>query len=215
MNASYLKKARIVLFFFALLAGSNLRATESWKEVESESGVTIYERWVKVSGDLAVKERKGEMIIKGTMSAVINTLNDPSKNKLWMENVSDAFLVKKESDREWSSYTYFALPWPFESRDMVAFSRLNYCGQTCATIEMISRENDLPVKQNVKRLTDYKATWTITDLGNGRIFISLSAISLTTPEFPRFLQDPVVRGVFMRNMLKLKGILCDKYQIPS
>ena len=208
MKASCLKKARILLIFFALLAGSDLMAVESWKEVKSESGVTIYERWVKISGALTVKERKGEMTINGSMNSVVNLLCDPSNSKQWMENVSVAYLIKKESEREWASYTYFSLPWPFENRDMVAVSLLNYSGSTSATIEMISRENELPVKKNVKRLSDYKATWKITDLGNGRIFISLSAISFTSPEFPRFIQDPVVRGVFMRNMLKLKGMLC-------
>ena len=208
MKTSYLKKARIRLIFFALLAGSNLMAAESWKEVKSESGVIIYERWVKVSSALTVKERKGEMTINGSMNSVVNLLRDPSNLKHWMENVSDAYLVRKESEREWASYTYFSLPWPFENRDMVAYSQLNYCGSASATIEMVSRATDLPVKKNVKRLTDYKATWKITDLGNGRIFISLSAISFTSPEFPRFIQDPVVRGVFMRNMLKLKGMLC-------
>jgi len=207
MKASYLKIARILLFFIALQAGGNLMAAESWKEVKSESGVVIYERWVKVSSALTVRERKGEMTIIGSMNSVVSLLSDPSNSKHWMENVSDAYLVRKESDREWASYTYFSLPWPFENRDMVAVSRLNYCSTKYATIEMTSKENDLPVKKNVKRLSDYKATWKITDLGNGRIFISLSAISYTTPEFPRFIQDPVVRGVFMRNMLKLKGML--------
>jgi hypothetical protein len=208
MKVSYLKKTRILLFFFALQAGGNLLAAETWKEVKSESGVVIYERWVKLSGDLTVRERKGEMTINGCMNSVVSLLRDPSNSIHWMENVSDAYLVRRESDREWASYTYFSLPWPFENRDMVAVSHLNYCSPTYATIEMTSRANDLPVKKNVKRLTDYKATWKITDLGNGRIFISLSAISFTSPEFPRFIQDPVVRGVFMRNMLKLKGMLC-------
>ncbi|MCK9204724.1 MAG: hypothetical protein M0P58_09875 [Bacteroidales bacterium] len=208
MKASDFKKVRNSLLFLVLLTGSHLMAAGSWKEVRSESGITIYERWVKVTSDLTVKERKGEMTIQGSMSSVVNLLSDPSKSKIWMENVSDAYLVKKESDKVWASYTYFSLPWPFENRDMVSVSHLNYEDPSSATIEMISNENALPLKKNVKRLINYKATWKITDLGNGRVFISLSTISRTSPEFPRFIQDPAVRKIFMRNMLKLKEIFC-------
>ena len=190
-----------------MLIVSNLIAAENWEKIESKSGITIYERWVKVSNNVIVKERKGEMVITSTMNSVLNTLNDPSKTKIWMENVSDAYLINKESEKEWSSYTYFSLPWPIENRDMVAVSKLNYNNPKCATIEMISKENSLPLKKNVKRLIDYKAIWKIADLGNGHIFVSLSAISKTPPEFPRFIMDPIVRGAFLRNLLKLKVII--------
>ena len=207
MKMSKFKKAKVSLLLLLMLTVSNLIAAENWEKIESKSGITIYERWVKVSNNVIVKERKGEMVITSTMNSVLNTLNDPSKTKIWMENVSDAYLINKESEKEWSSYTYFSLPWPIENRDMVAVSKLNYNNPKCATIEMISKENSLPLKKNVKRLIDYKATWKITDIGNGHIFVSLSAISKTPPEFPRFIMDPIVRGAFLRNLLKLKVII--------
>ena len=191
-----------------MLTASHSFATESWEKVDSKSGITIYERWVNITKDLSVKERKGEMTIPGSMNSVICTLCDPSKTKLWMENVSDAYLIKKENENMWSSYTFFSLPWPFESRDLVAVSKLNYITPTMATIEMISKENTLPEKKNVKRFMNYKAIWKIADLGNGNVYLSFSAISYTAPEFPRFIQDPVVRGAFLRNLLNLKVILC-------
>ncbi len=196
------------MLLLVLLCGGRLMAAETWKEVESKSGITIYERWVKVRSDLTVKERKGEMTIQGNLNSVVDLLSDPSKVKLWMENVSEAYLVKKESEKEWASYTYFSLPWPFENRDMVSVSKLDFNNPASATIEMISKENALPTKKNVKRLANYKATWKIADLGNGHIFISFSTISYTSPEYPRFIQDPIVRKVFMRNLLKLKVAFC-------
>jgi len=103
MKVSELKSARVTLVLFILLTGGHLMAAETWKEVESKSGITIYERWVKINSNLTVKERKGEMTIKGSVNSVVDLLSDPSKAKLWMENVSEAYLVKKESDREWAS----------------------------------------------------------------------------------------------------------------
>jgi hypothetical protein len=51
MRESNLQKVRISLMLFAFLTGNHLMAAESWKEVKSESGITIYERWVKVTGE--------------------------------------------------------------------------------------------------------------------------------------------------------------------
>jgi hypothetical protein len=203
-----IKKAKIILALFFLFPAGYLTASGPWEEIDSRSGITIYERWVTINNDMKVRERRGEMTITSEMSSVINILCDPSKTNLWMENVSDAYLVNKASDNEWSSYTYFSMPWPFASRDMVSVSRLDYSDPSSVTIEMISMEKALPKKENVIRLENYKATWKIKDLGNGQIFVSLSAISFTSPEFPRLLMDPVVRGVFMRNMLRLKVLFC-------
>jgi hypothetical protein len=202
------KNAGSCLVLFLLITGGRLLANEPWKEVDTQSGITIYERWVRISDELTVRERKGEMTINCTMSSVINILSDPSRTSLWMENVTDAYLVSRRSNIEWAYYTYFSMPWPLENRDMVSLAKLNYSDPSSATIEMISLENALPVKDNVVRLMDFKATWKITDLGNGSVFVSLSAISYRSPEFPRFIMDPVVRGVFMRNLIKLKVLVC-------
>jgi hypothetical protein len=207
MKASDFNIASTSLLLFVLFAASHLMAGEDWKIVESKSGINIYERWVKVNSNLTVKERKGEMIIEGTMNSVINILCDPTKTKLWMENVSDSYLIDKRSDKEWSSYTYFSLPWPLENRDMVSVSSLKYNTPGTAIIEIESKESTLPLNKNVTRLMNYKASWEIADIGNGHIFISLSAISSTAPEYPRFILDPIVRGAFMRNLYKLKLII--------
>ena len=189
-----------------LLTMNHARAGEIWNTVETNAGITIYERWVQVDAGLTVKERKGEMTLRGSMNSVINILCDPSKAKLYMENVSDAFLLTRISEKEWSSYTCFSLPWPLQNRDLVSSSMLKYCGPSSAIIEMTSRENDLPFKKNIKRLKNYKASWKITELGNGLVSVSFSAITYSPPEFPRFIQDPLLRKAFLRNLQKLKVI---------
>ncbi len=204
MRISDFKNARLNLMIIFLIVGGQLLAADPWKEIDSNSGITIYERWVQVNNDLKVRERKGEMTIKGSMNSVLNVLRDPTTPKLWMENVSDAYLVQKVSENEWSSYIYFSMPWPFDNRDMVSVSRLKFNNPASVTIEMTSKEDELPFKENVKRLLNYKAVWKITDLGNGQLYISLSTISYTSPEFPRLIMDPVVRGVFMHNLVKFK-----------
>lgn len=207
MKALDFKKTGTGFLFVVLMGAGQLMAGEPWEKIGSESGIDLYERWVKVDNNLTVKERRGEMIIKGSVNSVINTLTDPSKTKLWMENVSDSYLIEKESEQKWMSYTYFRLPWPLENRDLVSVSNLRYNNPGTATIEMVSNENALPMNENVVRLIKYKATWKIADLGNGDVYISFSAMTATPPQYPRFVLDPVVRGAFLRNLIKLRVIL--------
>ena len=207
MDASDFRNVSTSLLVFALVFAGHLMATENWKKIETKDGVDLYERWVNVNSHLTVKERKAEMVINGDMHSILKTLGDPSQTRLWMENVSDSYLIKKESDKVWSSYTYFSLPWPFENRDLVCVSNLKCYDSGNATIEMASIENLLPVKQKVERLTNYKATWKIADLGNGQVFISFSAMTATPTQYPRFVIDPVVRGAFLRNLIKLRLVL--------
>lgn len=207
MNATDFRKVKTSMLVLALVFGGHLMANESWKKIETKDGVDLYERWVNVNSNLTVKERKAEMVINCDMHSVLTTLSDPSQTRLWMENVSDSYLIRKESDNVWSSYTYFSLPWPFENRDLVCVSNLKRFDPGQATIEIVSMENMLPMKQKVERLTNYKATWRIADLGNGRVFISFSAMTATPTNYPRFVIDPVVRGAFLRNLIKLRLVL--------
>jgi len=151
MDASDFRKVRTSLLVFALVFAGHLMATENWKKIETKDGVDLYERWVNVNSHLTVKERKAEMVINSDMNSVLKTLSDPSQTKLWMENVSDSYLLTKKSDNVWTSYTYFSLPWPFENRDLICVSNLKSHDSGTATIEMVSMENMLPVKQKVER----------------------------------------------------------------
>lgn len=209
MKTNHLKGLPIILLFLSLPFNNKATApTEKWINVESKSGIQVYERWVSVNKDLVVKERKGIMQVNENLQEAINTLRDPAKTRLWMEHVSDAYLVKQISDNTWYSYTCFSIPWPFESRDMVSLSTLAYNKNgRAATIEICSKGDALPLKPRTNRLNSFKASWEIVELSKGRLSVSFTAISLAPPEYPRFIQDPIIRGTFYRNLLNLKGIL--------
>lgn len=198
----------IVLLASLLLQNATARGGDNpWKKIETRSDITLYERWVSAGTLVVVKERKGEMVIHSGIDKVIRTLSDPSSTRLWMENVRESYLIRKTADNEWYSYTCFSLPWPFDNRDLVCLSRLYRTNSREALIEMSSRDFIMPVKEKVTRLTNYKAAWKITDNGNGTVSISFTAVTYKAADYPRFIQDRVVRHAFMQSMENLKGLL--------
>lgn len=207
METLQLKSSVLTLIALCLLTANFAVASDNWEMITSKSGITIYERWVKVNGELTVKERKGELKIKAERSQIVNLLCDPSKTALWMESVSESYLLGKADQQNWYTYTFFNLPWPMDNRDLVCITTITKNTAEVTEINIVSTEHYLPEKQDVKRLTDYKASWKIMDVGDGYVSVTLSAISYRSPEFPRFVLDPLVRGVFSRNLMNLKVIL--------
>ncbi len=194
-----------------MLASGNCFSKENpWEKVESTSDITIYERWIDVSPTLSVRERKCELQLKTNYNKVIGTLVNPAMTSYWMENVNNSFLIEKVNETKWYSYTSFAMPWPFDNRDLICVSSLKHHSNQSASIEIVSCEYLLPLKHNVKRLTNYKATWKIVDVGKGFVNLSFTAVTYKAPEYPRIIQDKVVRGAFLRSMLKLSLILTGK-----
>jgi hypothetical protein len=201
---------KIAMLMFGLLPGLGMIATapESWSHIDTKSGVAMYERWVHLQNDVDVKERKGEMTIRGNARDVLKVISDPAKTKLWMSRVTDAYLIRKVSDQAWYTYTCFSLPWPFNNRDMVSLTTLkDNSDHTSFIIEMTSRETTIPVKPKATRMNNYKATWEIRKMSENYTKITLSAVSFNPPEYPRFVQDKIMRGTFMENMQNLKGLL--------
>ncbi|MPM12525.1 hypothetical protein SDC9_58878 [bioreactor metagenome] len=208
MKTTNFKLHLITLLVILFSSGIKAMASDGWELIDSESGISMYERWIYVNEDLSVKERKGEFSVPGTINDVVNKISNVSLSKQWMENVTEASMVKRLSESIWYTYTYFSLPWPFANRDLVAVWMLGFSAdKRTATIEIRSRETMIPEKDGIKRLGNYKATWVIRDKGSNSIGVSFSAVSFNGPEFPRIVQDPVLRKTFIQNMINLKLLL--------
>jgi hypothetical protein len=200
-------KIALTNLLLTLIISGHTKPNGNWAKIDTKSGINLYERWVEINNSFLVKERKGEMVINSSMNIVISTLSDPSKTGLWMENVSDSYLIDRISHNEWLTYTCFSLPWPFQNRDMVSVSRLTYSTPTSFMMKIESKDDARLVKGNTVRLNNYSACWQVEDMGNGKIYVSFSAIISNPPEYPRFITDTIIRNTFLSNLLKLKIIV--------
>ncbi len=197
---------RLIALALALLLQPGV-SFAMWKEVGSQDGIHIYERWIELPDYGRIRERKGEMLLKSTPALALMTLRDPARNRSWMDQVQQCYVLGKPQQDSWYAYTSFSLPWPFENREMVTLSRLKYVDDRTAIIEINSaRYPGLP-STGFKRVEGYNAVWRIEDKGNNQVLLSLTTRSYVPPEFPRIVHDPVIRNVLLRNLLRLKLIL--------
>ncbi|MCW3786722.1 hypothetical protein [Plebeiibacterium sediminum] len=183
------------------LNASSLYVSE-WVCVKEDNGIALHERWVKVNESLSVRERKGIMVVDGSMDEVISFLSNPKTVKLWMKGIKEVRLVVHKDEE--LLYIVINLPWPFSDRDLVAKYSVTQTGPDNCVIRMSSDTYNDIEKKNTVRIKNYDATWKLTKLDEGKVQIQFQVFSAEPPLFPQWVQEPVLKKVFYQNLLRLK-----------
>jgi len=179
-----------------------------WEMVKNSQGVQTFVRWVANTEGVKRRERMGEMIVDCPVEVVISVITDAKSSSSWMSSVKESHDLKRVNTFEWYTYTLFNIPWPFENRDLVSNNTMKTnTGNDSTNINIISREDYIPIKSGVTRLTDYTATWGIVRIGKEKVRITFTAITNTPPMFPRWIQDPVLENMFHNNLVNLKAYI--------
>jgi hypothetical protein len=181
---------------------------DKWEEVRNNNGVVTYVRWLHQNDGTKTRERMGEMKVDCSLKKTVDVLTDPVETKKWMSGVSENYVLSKSNLSQWYTYTLYSIPWPFNKRDLVSsFALKNNPGNTTVIINIDCRADQIPPKQGIERLQDYKATWTITETAPQKVHIVFSARSNTPPMFPRYIQDPIIEKMFHNNLVRLRELL--------
>lgn len=180
----------------------------AWKIVEQSEGITLYERWVKVSHDLEVRERKGIFTVHATVDQAVDLICDAGLASTWMKGVSDSYIIRGDSGSDWYAYTFYSIPWPFDDRDLVSHNTVKRDDPGGSVIiYMQSEEGIMPEVDDVQRLRNYTARWEVTPVGPNLTRITFLARSDEPPAFPRWIMDPIVKNAFLENLENLKSLL--------
>lgn len=191
-----------------ILSTSRISDDGIWEMVKSTDGVQTYVRWTSNNEGIPARERKGEMTVQCSLQDAVRLISDAGSISKWMSGVSENYILGRINPSEWYTYTLFSIPWPFNKRDLVSLCKLTSDpAQGTASLAMVCKEDYVPLKSGIARLTDYHANWVITKIGEKNIKISFYAISTAPPVFPRYIQDPVIERIFHNNLVHLKVIL--------
>ena len=179
-----------------------------WETTKNSEGVQTYVRWIEIAEGIRTRERKGEMVIDCTVEDATSIITNARSTEHWMKNVKESFDIKRINSFEWYTYTLFNIPWPFENRDLVSSNIIKTnIEKDSANINIISREDYIPSKSGIKRLTDYTANWGIVRITEEKVKVTFTAITNTPPMFPRWIQDPVLEHIFHNNLVNLKTFI--------
>jgi hypothetical protein len=191
-----------------VVKSNSFPAADNWEEVRNNHGVITYVRWQHHNDGSKNRERMGDLKADCSLKRTLEVLTDPEETKKWMSGVSENYLLSKSNPSEWYTYTLYSIPWPFNNRDLVSsFSIRNNPGNKTVIINITSKADQIPLKQGIERLKDYKATWTITEIASQKVHIVFTAMSNTPLMFPRYIQDPIIEKMFHNNLVRLRDLL--------
>lgn len=180
----------------------------SWELVENTEGIKIYMRWVDITDKVKVRERKAEIMVHCKLEAAVSQLTDVNKIPQWMSGAKNVSILHRESPSKWFTYILFGLPWPFNDRELITLSTISYnAAHDKALLQMRSTDESYPPARGVERLTHYKASWELFQVTPNLVKMTFVAHSEDPPAFPRCIQDPVIKKVFLKNMSNLKSVL--------
>ena len=181
---------------------------QAWELLENAEGVKIYYRWVDVSENVRVRERKAEIMVHSSMEKSLKMITDVQLIGTWMSGIKKSMILHRDHAEKWYTYMLYGLPWPFNDREIITLNTLTYSAKRDKVfLRMQSSDEGYPPARGVERLTHYKASWELFEVKPSRTRRVFIARSEDPPAFPRCVQDPVIKKVFYRNMLSLKELL--------
>ncbi len=179
-----------------------------WELISESFGIKMYERWVELEKDVKVRERSGKMILHCSIEEVIELISDISRTQLWMNNVEKVEVIKSVSVKEWYQRTVLDAPWPFSKQDMISRYIVKHDKEKNVAKVTILRETNLyPEQDGVNRLDSFNAEWEIVAINENKVKVTFTTKSTKPPEYPCWVQDPVVRNMFFSNLKNFKKLL--------
>ncbi len=206
----------LAYFLFRMLLGGNSLATNraiihtafsytEWVCVKEDRGISLHERWIQVNDSLKVRERKGEFVVNCNMDDVAHYLKDYKTVDKWMKGVKQVRMVNS-NDKD-LVYMVIHLPWPFSDRDFFALYSSIQMDSNHMIIKVNSEENSKTTSKKLVRIKDYRASWKLQHINQQKTKITFTVFSSEPPLFPQWMQEPVIKKVFLNNLKRLQSAL--------
>ncbi len=181
-----------------------------WMSIKSSKDVSTYYRWVTSETGSTFRERKGIIYSECSMDEALHYVTNAALAKKWMNNLDENYNLKIINKSEWYTYTLFDIPWPLNKRDMVSqYIVFTDSIKKVTTIRITSKDEYIPLKSGISRIHNYVAIWNIVELGK-QVQITFHISANNPPEFPRYIQDPLIDRVFHNNLVRLKDLLATR-----
>ena len=178
---------------------------EKWKTKKQKEGITISYRNLVLFDTIKTRELMLKFTVSGTIDSIVSQIKQPGKLLSWNEGIRNATLLKDDDDH-WILHTVYKIPWPFSKQDIVAQYSIEQRKDTLRISSKSVPDFIEPIKGSTRE--GYNLTqWLIIAKNNSLFDIEFSAISITNSSIPRWIKDPLIRGMLIRSFSGFKNSL--------
>ena len=194
----------LFLCFFLFPALGFAQNGDGWVFKNEKDGVKVY---YKKTSD--VHEIKMVTSMKATLSGIVQLLNEVENYASWGYKISEARLLRRNSDKEFYYYSKIDFPWPLSDRDIIVQAKVEQDSVTKrVTSTSHSKPNYLPENKDVVRIKTTTTRWTVVPGTGGWCYIEYYIYSDPAGNIPDWLVNmaidvgPLETLSRMRNMLQ-------------
>lgn len=165
-------KIALILSFFFFLNSSFIAIPmeEEWNLVVEKEDLKVYKR-TKLGSKF--KELKIVTIFNSNMKDLLHEIDDIDSYVHWVYKCSDSYTIETLSATEVVTYNLANMPTPIWDRDIISYSKYQYDEKTkIHSYNSYTPENDekyAAVKDKIVRVKDYKAYWSLEEIGENKI----------------------------------------------
>ena len=199
------------LVYFSCISFNDHVVDNGWELKKFDHGISVYTKTSTTSG---LKELRAITQVKASLSSIITLLNDWESYPQWVYRCEVSKTLKKITDTEFVHYQTITTPWPVDYRDFVVYVKLSQDDKTKIVIQKSTSLPDYIVKvDNYVRITQFKASWTLTPVPNGYVNVEYQLLVDPGGNVPVWLVNmAVVEGPY-ETLLHLKQwVTKEKYQ---
>ncbi len=210
-----LKYTIISLFvLFASFIPLEKEQNSEWGLKKNSDGISVFTRYSEGSN---FKELKSVVQVKTSLSSVVALLSDWENYPNWVYKCGKSLTLKKINDQELIHYQTVIAPWPADDRDFVVNVKLTQDPSTKVVIQRATCLPDfIPRFPDMVRITEFKATWTLTPLKKGIVNVEYQLLVNPGGNIPAWIVNlAVVDGPFETTYNLKEWVTKEKYQKTS
>ncbi len=173
-----------------------------WEKM-GDSDVLIPEnRWLFLDNNKQVRERKAQMLVNASIENVAGLIRNYRRVPQWMNGVDETQLLKRHDKNFWVIFMIFKLPWPLRNKYLITEVREEQHPFLPMKIFKTTSSNQYtpPYECSVNDFGHYESVWKVYAIDSQLTYVSFSAYSTADPQFPRWLQDPIINRSFIKSM---------------
>ena len=207
-----LMETRLFFAGLCLVLTSGVLQAEPWQLARQSDGITVHLRPVPPS---ALKEFRGTMRMKTTVTALVALMIDTGSYTSWMHNCIEARLTSEQDWKHRTTYIVNSAPWPVKNRDLVVTSQLSQDPVSrTVTIRLLSTPMALGPHADRVRVARFSGSWTFRPAGEGIVDVTYRVFADPGGSLPTGLANAVVVDVPYNTLRQMaRKVSEERYQL--
>ncbi|HET8731288.1 MAG TPA: START domain-containing protein [Moraxellaceae bacterium] len=162
-----------LLLCVLMLAAPAMAAADEWEGGKESHGIRV---WTRIEPGSAVRAFKASMIVKTTLSGLVNLIQDTDNANRWVYSTDRILMLKQDVEK--GTFVVRAemnFPWPLTDRDVIVAGQVVQDERTL-TVTINSHGisgPEYPVDPNYVRMPTMEGTWIFRPLGSGMVEVTM------------------------------------------